>query len=603
MYLRPHFLLALLLILYACNYEPEESVLTEVSPPTTDDISIEVPLNKSDTIFLFKPTQISYRSILGIHKPRQIRVLLNGDELLTSVQPNGSFNFYTPNYPNGTHRLSIELRASGGSGSLADTQGKEEILIEREYTLNIDHAVPNSISFTNFRLENGSLKVSWLKYTRRNFQHYDIYKHCYNSFSKQYETCWRKKLISQQTTSLIDSSFIGGKVKYSIAVHGAEQTGPYTEKEFEVAYDPQLKWTWLNNEEVKLTWTKPPCYSSFTSYELRYGSYDEEKVITIDKLSDTVLTFTPGLKFGAYQNIAIYANPYRVNTYNKDYIVSQASIYLGIKFPSRYDGSELYSKALDKYFIVRTKSYNAYELVRVNAHDYSEEQKLDIFTTTISLSDNGADLYLAQDDILKKIDPLTFTTIKTFDLSTLERTTWTEWTLNISDNNILAATNYGGSYVVDMNTFTVIQRFSYDFSTMISPNGTYLVRKSEILKLENGQYVTKMSIPESSSDGKQFVSNDRFLLPVQGTLLVIDLNTFSVANKILVEGRYLGYDPVSEMASSSALEYDADPNRIFLYTLDVKEAVKAIKIAGYVRLINNSLVGDGLIMPLSAYYP
>lgn len=598
--MRPLLYFSLILLMLACEFEPGGTIFTEVTPPAASDISIEIPVNTNDTIFLFQPVELSYRSILGTHEATLVRVSLNGEEILTSRNPTGSFSFYTPNYPSGNHRLTIELHATGGSGSLADTEGKEALTVKKEYTLSIDLEAPNAIPFTSIRSEDGALKVSWEKYRRKNFQRYLIYKYCYDSFEKRYETCWYKQLSDQDVTSLTDSSFIGGKVKYRISVRGAGQVGPATEGEFEAAYDPQLTWEWLNNDDLQLTWRKPAYYSSFTSYELRFGPYDAQETFIVDELRDTTLIIKPGLKFAAHLDVILSVNPYRINTYNADNVVSRINAYLGTRFPSFFGGSVQYNPAVDKYFIVRRKNY-AYELVRVNADDYHEEQKLETLTQTISLSANGAHLCLVEGRTFKKLDPLTFATTATFDLASLDGGS-AEWTFSVSDNNILVATNYGGTYVVDMTDFHVIQELERDFSTIISPNGQYLSTSSEIFSFEGGVYVSKMAVPESRYSGREFISADTYLQPVRGTLLVIDLNTASIVNTILIEGGYQGYDPVSGMASGIANGFDGG-RKMHLYSLELKDAVAEVDISGNVWLMNNSLVADGLVIPLSSYYP
>ena len=122
--MRPHLSFVLILLMSSCDFEPGGTVFTEVASAITDDISIEIPLNTNDTIFLFKPAQLSYRSILGSHQANHIRVLFDGEELATSGNATGSFGFYTPNYPSGVHPLTLELYATGGSGSLADVKDK-----------------------------------------------------------------------------------------------------------------------------------------------------------------------------------------------------------------------------------------------------------------------------------------------------------------------------------------------------------------------------------------------------------------------------------------------------------------------------------------------
>src|SRR5687768_2929053 len=170
--------------------------------------------------------------------------------------------------------------------------------------------------------------------------------------------------------------------------------GPLTEKEFEVPYDPRLTWEWLNTEELKLTWSKPPCYASFTSYELLYGPYYDQESVTVDKLLDTSLIIKPGLRFAARLDVIVYVNPYRINTYNRDYASSRNSAFIGTAFPSFFNGSVLYNQTLNKYFTLRPKYSGMYELTRFSGEDYHEEQKLEIPTGTISLSENGAHLCL-----------------------------------------------------------------------------------------------------------------------------------------------------------------------------------------------------------------
>lgn len=599
--MRPPILFLLILLMFSCEYEPGGTVFTEVESAITNDISIEIPLNTKDTIFLFQPAQISYRSILGGHEVKHIRVSLDGESLFTSGNATGSFGFHTPNFPSGFHRLTIELYATGGSGSLADVEGKEEIIVQREYTLSIDREAPGPVPISNIILENGFVKVSWAQYTRKNFQRYYLQKYCYNTFAEKYEPCWYKRLGNQFVTTLTDSSFVGGKVKYRIAAYGADQVGPYSEKEFEVASDPQISWEWLNNDELKLTWRKPACYSSFTSYVIDYGPYDRRETITVDKLLDTTLIIKPNLKFAAYLDVFLRVNPYRINTYSMDYVSSRTAAFLGTKFPTFFNGRVQFNQGLNRYFIVRPIN-GVYNLIRVNPDDNYEEQRVEIRTRNVSISRNGAHLLIANGNTLTRIDPLTLTAMETFDLATLEAA-YAEWTFNVSDNNILSATNYGGTYIVDLSDFHVIQELPFDFSTIISPDGNYLIRRNEILALENGQYVSKMSILDNSHSGRQFISNNRLLLPAGGTLLVIDLNSFSVINRILVEGAYQGYDPVSGLASSVSTQFDAGPRRMFLHSLDMKEAIKTIEIAGSVTLMNNALVADGLITPLSSYYP
>jgi hypothetical protein len=301
------------LLLSACEFDPEGTVFTTVNPPVTDGLQIEIPVSESDTIFLFEPARISYRSVVGMHRLQSVRAMVDGTEVLTSTSPTGSFNFYTPNYPTGIHDLRLELLVGGNSGSLADQDNKEILTITREYKISIDRAAPNAVAFSTISLQNGFLHLTWTKYKRRNFQSYTLYKYCYNNYNGEYTVCSTKKFNDQATTNFVDSAFVGGKVKYSIGVTGANQQSPYVQKQVEVPYDPAFTWKFIDPDHVKFSWRKPPAYSAFTSYKLIRDYSDREEVFNSNQIADTTIIMDSPIKFGGSENFIITINPYLLN--------------------------------------------------------------------------------------------------------------------------------------------------------------------------------------------------------------------------------------------------------------------------------------------------
>jgi hypothetical protein len=241
---------AVFLFSVSCDYEPMGEHF--VVRPQPDATGMSVTLTEtSDTVKAYGNAEIFYESIIQNKEVRYFQAYLNGESVLTQVLGTGSFFLYTSSMADGCYTLRIEINTSSGTGSLADVRQLEDLRVSRTYVLCVDNSKPKPVAITSIARVDGTLELQWEKYTRSNFQRYILIKYCYNQGFNYYEPHWTKEITSNEITSLRDSTFIGGKVKYFISVIGANQESDAAEREFEDPYDLDVTWAWVDKTNIR----------------------------------------------------------------------------------------------------------------------------------------------------------------------------------------------------------------------------------------------------------------------------------------------------------------------------------------------------------------
>jgi hypothetical protein len=600
---------AVIIFLFSCDYEPGGEYFVERPQPDGTGLSLDLT-DTSDTLFVFGNAEIRYHSITNNKPVKWFRAYLNDEEFGVHYLEAASVFLYTFSRPDGCYSLKLEMILSSGTGSLAEIKDKEEHRVERTYVLCIDNSKPDPTEITSIQRVDGTLEIKFEKYKRRNFQRYKIFKYDYNQFEKLYYPHWVREITDQDVTSFRDSTFIGGKVKYDVSVIAASQESDVRTKEFDDPYDPSPRWEWVDNKNIKLTWPRTKYYNNFTAYKVSfsYGSGDERE-FTVSNVNDTIFSLDPQLTFGGYKQIAIIAYPALVNSYYGDVYGYSNEIFLGKSFPwyaaDIYEDASIYNQTLNKHFALQHADFKA-KLIRINATTYDVEQGIVVDSESdIRLSNNGQYLYICRGDVFTRLDPQTFSVIGTYDVSTLFGPSGGHnWTSSVSNNNRLALTNAGGSYVLEMTDFSIIQEWPHESKSIeISATGTFVVRGPEILKWNSTQYVLAGTV--GSTAQRIFIQNDdKVLLNKLDRIEVVNLNTIAVERTIALEHGYnLRYDPVSGLLGGYTDPYSSDPRRFYLYDLNSNQKIKDFSIGGGAVLMNNSLVTPGFLLPLSYYYP
>ncbi|HMG90168.1 MAG TPA: hypothetical protein VK589_08910 [Chryseolinea sp.] len=607
--MKPISVIVPLFLFLSCNYEPDGEFFVVRPRPDGTGMSIELT-DASDTLFVYGNAEIRFNAIVQNKPVKLVRTYLNNEQFGIHYLTSGSVFLYTLGRNNGCYSLRIEIITSSGTGSLADVREKEELKVERTYVLCIDNSKPDPVEITSIRRSDGTLELVWERYPKPNFQKYKILKYCYNQGYHQFETHWIKEITNRQTTTLHDSTFIGGKVKYFLSVIAANQESDGVEKEFDDPYDIDVTSESVDNANIKLTWRRPAYYKNFTSYlvSFAYGSGDDRS-FTVTNINDTTLTIPHEIIFAQTKSALVQAYPVRIDNYHPDFVYDYSEdIQLGKNFPwyiaDEYKNEGVYNQQLGKYFALQygPGPTLTLELIRINPVTNEVEQAYEIpYGSQFLLSDNGQYLYVTHGDNFTRLNPLNFSIIQTYDVSVHCGTnSGYNWISSIAGNNRLALSNGHGSFVLDMNNFSLIQQWPLELKTIqISATGTFVVRGNDILKWNSTQYVAAGTL--GSARQRIFIQNDaKVLIDKVNKVEVVNLSTMAIERTITLDGiQNLRYDPVSGLIGGIS-DY---PRRFYLYSLTDNEKIKDFPVAGAIVLMNNSLVTPGHILPLSYYYP
>lgn len=155
-------LVATILLLVACEYEPTGSNFVDLTPPE-DHIPVEISLNDidpSDTIYVYKPTAFSIR-IKSPKDLKQAAVFLDGGKTTNMwVNPTG-FVFYPDQVNEGLHTLTVSAIFTSGTGSLAEMMGLEGYAGELSWNIHVIHN-PQDRFEVDYRInEEGFLELFW----------------------------------------------------------------------------------------------------------------------------------------------------------------------------------------------------------------------------------------------------------------------------------------------------------------------------------------------------------------------------------------------------------------------------------------------------------
>lgn len=603
------FTVVILFVIISCDYQPNGEF--NVVLPEPDPAGMSVALTESkDTISLWGYAQISYRSVLQNQESKFFRAYLNDEQVVSGPtgQPE-SFSIYTYNLDNGYYSMRIELDVTTGTGSLGEKRQLEYIHLSKTYVVYIDNDPPDPVEITSVRRVDGTLELTWRKYAKPNFIKYSISKYDYNPYYQYFVLHWTREITDNEIQSFRDSAFIGGKVKYAVTVLAGEKQS-VTEKEFEDPYDLNVQWEWVDKTNIKFTWRKTPYYRNFTSYSISFLLDDPDtRVLTVDNVNDTTLTFEARVIFPRTKYARVMSDPNNLETYYRSFAHGDAVFYLGNPFPLYsadyyyYDHDHcVYNASLDKYFATQIISYDRQKLMRINSTTYEIEEEVETFGNQFVLSDNGQHLYAISGGSFTKFDPLDFSVSQNYDVSQVLHFNATQWLNSLSNNNQLAIWNITGYYVLDMNTFSLVQQWPYESQKMtISSTGMYIMLGADLLQWNSSQYVKVGTF--SSSNKAVFIEDDnRLLLYKNSSIDVINLNTLTLERTIATEVFNLRYDPVSGLVGGGSEPYSNNAFKFYLYSPNSSDKVAGFNIDGGM-LMNNSLVLPGFVLPLSQYYP
>jgi hypothetical protein len=260
-----------LVLLAGCEYNLDKENFRDISKPGEThqfDLSIFPEL---DTIAVFRETEFTYNSNSYGLEIKNTLITIDGNPVnLTSDYKKIYVDPY--HYQTGYHILSITIEANSGSGSIADIAGYEGYKIEKKWVLYIN----NNLVITPVKTitKEGYLKITWPKLKVPDFKNYTVFFD-YNSYEKQ------KLIYNMDSTSYIDSSYVGGSASFSI-VYNYNPTQLQSVSGGLSLKDslPQLKFEDINGQKLRVYWKKP-------KYNAMYKLQRADSVILLNNWTDT----------------------------------------------------------------------------------------------------------------------------------------------------------------------------------------------------------------------------------------------------------------------------------------------------------------------------
>jgi hypothetical protein len=598
-------LLVIFLVILSCEFEPAGTHFTEIPPPDVSAIAINLT-DDSDTLFLYEPSFINFRAIVSGRAWKDITITLANQQLMNlSDQAKSSFYLNTDLFESGVYDLQLKLITSSGTGSLADQRGAETLQTEKHVVVVIDKEAPAPIEFVSIQKKDGTLQIKWKPYKKHNFSNYVLGRMCYDEFGGYYQQCWTSAITNVDSTTYYDSTFIGGKSKYIIAVVASGRASQETTKEFSVSDSLKLSMEWNNVNEVRLSWRKATFYNNLRHYKINVTGYDEP--IIIADVSDTTITVVPNQEYPSFTSVRIEARAKYTSDSDFDlsYIYDQGQATIAKSFPEFYSDKLSYIPATNKYYVLRRRP--SIELLMVDGSTHEILHTKTLPGGDFIISPNGEHIYTISESIMERLDPYNLEVTDTYDLGSLLGDSY-YWVCTVSNNNILAANSAQGNFVVDVSTSTILMELTK--YTEISPSGEYIVSDAKIYKRSGNDYTLthNLSLNDWQMQVKEIKGEDKLLMYIAGTLRVFDLETGTREASIINQSFYYHVDPVTGMIGSPSTDF---PDERLFTLLDPAGTNADCKFTcppnntqydSYFILANNQIIWSyGWSVPVSTY--
>jgi hypothetical protein len=348
--MKPILIFVLIVLIQACEYEPPEKI-TYVNPDYSAPALTIVTLDlNSDYIFVCGSTRISFE--LASSDQEITAVVVDCLGKTTNINSrSGFFDVDPTGYPDGDYKIKMDVYTHSGTGSLADKVGAEGYLFTREWTLKVERPASISLKFLPTTVENGFLKIQWQRFNRPYFHFYKIVM---NDSSLGVSST--KIIYDVNTTSILDSSFVGGKADFTLKIGLNECSGTspeYTSDKLIYRYPVSITYN-EKADSTTVNWTNIPfkhtIYLSSNSTRTYLG-YVKSYTMRSPGLGNEIrytLSVKPSVKLTYdHQMYYIYSN-YTLGTktalsYNKIvYVPGLNSFFLkGPSFLRKYDGTTL----------------------------------------------------------------------------------------------------------------------------------------------------------------------------------------------------------------------------------------------------------------------
>lgn len=449
--------------LSSCVYDPPE-IFTEVSNEfTPPDYVINQTIDfEEDTLYAWNKTRFSFSFISSDQDIIAVTFNFPGNDLVFENSA-GSFEVDPSELSDGSYEMTCKVYVSSGTGSLADKVGAEGYVYEKDFILIVERPGSTDLGFTHTTIDNGFLRIHWRKFDRSYFESYKIT--VYDSALYHFFTT---TITDPETTSLVDSSFVGGSVKFTMLVTCKDGDGnkiDFGSDTYTYRYPLKLSFR-TEGDSLTLSWTEIPFKHNiyYSSAWINLGQVKQYKI------SD------PGL--GDVQQYQISVAPVVKLTWDHQRYNMYELFSSGIKSDVKFTRMK-YSPELDAYFTkdpMHVRRHDGNSLLMTGFHDYSWDY---YDHNCLALSSDKASLFSTVNGNLLQFNSSTLEVLKSEPVAPYATGTKSPLLIQIlnddmmflSFNSWLTLYNYNTGIIVDQEALETSSAVPYNLS--ISADGIY----------------------------------------------------------------------------------------------------------------------------------
>lgn len=594
---------SLLFLFGACEFSPDGSYFEEVNP----EPEIQAHLNldvAADTIYLRGFVELDFSISLPGRNLEEYQVLIGNELVQKGYQLSDKIKIQSSNFADGYHLLKLLVRANSGTGSLGDVVGAEKLEVYRTWVLEINNGKPSPVKITRIYEHEGRLKIEWEEYGYPDFKNYLLYKDGRNAFYPF------TPITNPRFTSWIDSSFVGGKATYDLAVRVEGAVSDKERIQFTHPLPKILEHEFKEGNDLLLKFSATPFYNNFGAYELS-GYPDEDGVLSYEIKSrlDTILQ-VPDIGFG--QGIEFYLQTIPSNQkYFHEYVQEKIGYTVAIGEPHSFGDLAAYISKTNTFYGIRY-GFQGTSIFTVDGAAFEQKHTEVLFKNdnnnflAEAISANGEWLYVAKGNEILQLDPHTLETLATFSVAGLTGSeyTYSVLDLHVSNNNRLAIAAYhaylqDSVFLVDMNTSKIVIKEKtpyYRESVGISADGRLFCfgdRNSYSIFYHENEAGSWSREELETPVPVKFSPSEAFYVRVEGSQVSLFNSESNALLKVIsteVPLSNIGFDSMS-----GYLWGTGEDGYFYVYDPSTGSMLKRIKLVkgSFVKLFQNKLFSNG----------
>ncbi|MGC3945727.1 MAG: hypothetical protein QM762_14600 [Chryseolinea sp.] len=416
----------------------------------------------------------------------------------------------------GVHQLEIIQRVKSGTNSLADKAEVEYVEYKKAYVLMIGD--PNFVpEITSVKVVNGTLRIEWKAFTQGNFDGFILRKYSGFGYMAQREF----KINDQKSNHFIDSTFVGGDVRYDLQVNQGGLFKNSPSKSIYVPYLSNLTLSRVSEGRLKLSWNTPPLIKNVDHFSISIG-----REILQDNIAPSTrsIEFNGTALFGETKSYyiemdakipdAIFRDADRFGNTEQLMVGERLRSFRSIKYNNAKQAFFLtHEQYIDSRILGIYKLNN--DLQVIDSTLYTSDDPTEFY-----LSPNGQYMYLFTGRQVEQFDPNDLSKKVTYTLPDIgiqtgyfDSFTYDDY-FRVSNNNILLLRQYYWNYLVDMNQRKVIFQLPPGGNTHLSADGNYLINNTSLYRASGGTYVLDTTLPYSTISYVQFFDDEPSVLLV-----------------------------------------------------------------------------------------